>query len=44
MHFENHTEDVRHWAQTLSRREFNEQLEQWYNQPQRLSPRQKRSH
>ena len=34
MHFEDHTEDVRHWAQTLSRREFNERLEEWYNQPQ----------
>ena len=32
MHFEDHTEDVRQWAQTLSRREFNERLEEWYNQ------------
>ena len=31
MHFEDHTEDVQHWAQTLSRREFNEKLEEWYN-------------
>jgi len=31
LHFEDHTDDVRHWAQTLSRREFNEQLENWYN-------------
>ena len=29
--FEDHTDDVRQWAQTLSRREFNEQLEEWYN-------------
>ena len=32
MHFEDHTEDVRLWAQTLSRREFNEKLENWYNE------------
>ncbi|MBQ3999360.1 MAG: 1-acyl-sn-glycerol-3-phosphate acyltransferase [Paludibacteraceae bacterium] len=32
MLFEDHTEDVRQWAQTLSRREFNERLEEWYNQ------------
>ena len=25
------TEQVKQWAQTLSRREFNEQLEHWYN-------------
>ena len=31
MLFEDHTEDVRQWAQTLSRREFNELLEEWYN-------------
>ena len=31
MVFEDHTEDVRTWAQTLSRREFNERLEEWYN-------------
>ncbi len=31
LHFEDHTDDVRTWAQTLTRREFNEQLEQWYN-------------
>lgn len=31
LHFEDHTADVRHWAQTLTRREFNEQLEKWYN-------------
>ena len=29
--FEDHTEDVRRWAQTLDRRAFNEQLEHWYN-------------
>ena len=32
IHFEDHTVDVRQWAQTLSRREFNERLEEWYNQ------------
>ena len=32
MVFEDHTDDVRTWAQTLERRAFNEQLEQWYNQ------------
>lgn len=31
LHFEDHTDDVRTWAQTLTRREFNEQLENWYN-------------
>ena len=31
MVFEDHTDDVRTWAQTLTRREFNEQLEKWYN-------------
>ena len=31
MVFEDHTEDVRRWAQTLDRRSFNEQLENWYN-------------
>jgi hypothetical protein len=31
MVFEDHTEDVRKWAQTLDRRSFNEQLEAWYN-------------
>ena len=31
LHFEDHTEDVRQWAQTLERRAFNEQLENWYN-------------
>ena len=31
LHFEDHTADVRTWAQTLTRREFNEQLEEWYN-------------
>ena len=31
MLFEDHTEDVRHWAQTLDRRAFNEKLEEWYN-------------
>ena len=33
MHFEDMTEQVRSWAQ-LERRAFNQQLEQWYNQPQ----------
>ena len=32
MVFEDHTEDVRQWAQTLDRRAFNERLEQWYNE------------
>ena len=32
MVFEDHTEDVRQWAQTLDRRAFNEKLENWYNQ------------
>lgn len=32
MVFEDHTDDVRNWAQTLDRRAFNEQLENWYNQ------------
>ena len=31
LHFEDHTEDVRTWAQTLDKRAFNEQLENWYN-------------
>lgn len=31
MVFEDHTEDVRQWAQTMDRRSFNEQLEHWYN-------------
>lgn len=32
MVFEDHTDDVRQWAQTLDRRAFNEQLENWYNE------------
>ena len=31
MVFEDHTEEVRQWAQTLDKRAFNEQLENWYN-------------
>jgi len=31
MHFEDHTDELRLWAQTLTRREFNERLEEWYN-------------
>ena len=31
MVFEDHTADVQVWAQTLTRLEFNEQLENWYN-------------
>jgi len=31
MIFEDHTDDLRAWAQTLDRRAFNEQLENWYN-------------
>ena len=31
LHFEDHTDDLRIWAQTLARRAFNEKLESWYN-------------
>ncbi len=31
LHFEDHTDDVRRWAQTMDKRAFNEQLESWYN-------------
>ncbi|MBR5677214.1 MAG: 1-acyl-sn-glycerol-3-phosphate acyltransferase [Paludibacteraceae bacterium] len=31
MVFEDHTSDVKTWAQSLTRREFNERLEEWYN-------------
>ena len=31
MVFEDHTEDLKRWSQTLERRAFNEQLENWYN-------------
>lgn len=31
MVFEDHTDQLRQWAQTLTRREFNEKLENWYN-------------
>jgi 1-acyl-sn-glycerol-3-phosphate acyltransferase len=31
LHFEDHTEDVQTWAQTLDRRAFNQKLEEWYN-------------
>lgn len=31
MLFEDHTDDVRQWAQTLDKRSFNQQLENWYN-------------
>ena len=31
MVFEDHTEELRQWAQTLDRRAFNEKLENWYN-------------
>lgn len=31
LHFEDYTDNVRIWAQTLDRRAFNEQLENWYN-------------
>ena len=33
--FEDHTDDVRRWAQTLDKRGFNEQLEDWYNKGER---------
>jgi 1-acyl-sn-glycerol-3-phosphate acyltransferase len=32
IHFEDHTDEVRAWAQTMDRRTFNEQLENWYNE------------
>ena len=32
MHFEDKTEEVCRWAQTMDRRAFNEQLEAWYNE------------
>ena len=32
LHFEDHTDQVRQWAQTLDKRAFNEHLETWYNQ------------
>ena len=32
LHFEDHTEEVKKWAQTLDKRGFNERLENWYNQ------------
>ncbi len=31
LHFEDHTDELREWAQTLDRRSFNEKLETWYN-------------
>ena len=31
LHFEDHTDEVRQWAQTLEKRAFNEKLEEWYN-------------
>ena len=31
MHFEDHTGELREWAQTMDRRTFNQQLENWYN-------------
>jgi 1-acyl-sn-glycerol-3-phosphate acyltransferase len=31
MHFEDHTDELRTWAQTMDRRTFNQQLENWYN-------------
>ena len=31
LHFEDHTDELRAWAQTLDRRAFNEKLETWYN-------------
>ena len=35
MVFEDHTEDVIQWAQTLDKRSFNTQLENWYNRSER---------
>lgn len=31
MRFEDHTDELREWAQTMDRRTFNQQLENWYN-------------
>ncbi|MCR5050516.1 MAG: 1-acyl-sn-glycerol-3-phosphate acyltransferase [Paludibacteraceae bacterium] len=31
IHFEDHTDDVRRWAQEMDKRTFNQQLENWYN-------------
>ena len=31
LHFEDHTDELCTWAQTLDRRAFNEKLESWYN-------------
>jgi hypothetical protein len=31
LHFEDHTDEIRQWAQTLDKRAFNERLEAWYN-------------
>ena len=31
LHFEDHTDEVRKWAETLDKRAFNERLENWYN-------------
>ena len=32
LHFEDHTDDVRAWAQALDKRAFNQKLEEWYNE------------
>lgn len=32
LHLEDHTDELRPWAQTLDRRAFNEKLENWYNE------------
>ena len=32
LHFEDHTDELCRWAQTLDRRAFNEKLENWYNE------------
>ena len=32
LHLEDHTDELRRWAQTLDRRAFNEKLENWYNE------------
>ena len=31
MVFEDHTDDVKQWAQTLDKRAFNQKLEEWYD-------------
>lgn len=37
IHIEDHTDELRHLAQTLTRREFNQHLEDWYNQNEQMA-------